>query len=149
MNNPDQILIKTFGYGVSSSTIKKFQLFKIFNKIINLSCNVHNINVLFDLNNIKKTSKYDKYLITYPDTQDDNFEEIINKKLEFNYHKQPDIFFKKFDDYCKPNKKLILQPHQRFLKNFISQKLLIMVHLFFMVQVQVKLVLQFQLQKVL
>ena len=59
-------------------------------------------------------------MVNYPSFQDSNFENIINNKLEFNYHKQPDIFYKDFDDYCKPNKKINLLPHQRFLKNFIS-----------------------------
>lgn len=115
--NPSQEFTKSLG---SSIGFKNIEEFTFFNKLYNLACKIYNLNRFHDLKKIKKNSKYDKYLVNYPSFQDSNFENIINNKLEFNYHKQPDIFYKDFDDYCKPNKKINLLPHQRFLKNFIS-----------------------------
>jgi len=114
INNPTFDI--EMGSKFSSSSIDDINM----QKILNITCRKYGIKRIYNLKNIKKNSKYDKYLVSYPDLNDDNFEQIIYNKKEFNYHKQPDIFYKKYEDYCKPHKKLILLPHQRFLKNFIS-----------------------------
>ena len=92
----------------------------VITNLHNLYTKACNNNHIFNISKIKNNEKYNKYLVPYPSLNDKNFEEKIYNKKEFNYHMQPDISKKSFEDFCKINKKKTLLPHQRFLKNYIS-----------------------------
>ena len=79
-------------------------------------------------NNIKILRKSKKHDILYPHLNDENFNEIIYTKKEFNdnkYVKKNDDDYEKntlikiSDKYCN-NKDFELDPHQLFVKNFLS-----------------------------
>ena len=88
----------------------------VITNLHNLYTKACNNNHIFNISKIKNNEKYNKYLVPYPSLNDKNFEEKIYNKKEFNYHMQPDISKKSFEDFCKINKKKTLLPHQRFLK---------------------------------
>ena len=56
----------------------------IYQKLVNIVCKKYGINRIFDLEKIKKNTVYDKYLVSYPDLNDNNFEELQRIGITFN-----------------------------------------------------------------